>query len=124
MPAQVYETHRLPAEDPALLEWVDGSTFKMRVFPLKPRQEKRILLSYTQKLPVALRPARRTASPPATASTPVGDWSFHVRVKNGAGLRLEQRVARRSRQATDGNDLLLDARREERQARPRRGAAT
>src|SRR5262249_45153974 len=29
--------------DPALLEWVDGSTFKMRVFPLEPRQEKRVL---------------------------------------------------------------------------------
>ena len=37
--------------DPALLEWVDGSTFKMRVFPLEARQEKRIILSYTQKLP-------------------------------------------------------------------------
>ncbi len=27
--------------DPALLEWVDGSTFQMHVFPLEPRQEKR-----------------------------------------------------------------------------------
>ena len=26
--------------DPALLEWVDGRTFKMRIFPLEPRQEK------------------------------------------------------------------------------------
>ena len=42
--------------DPALLEWVDGATFKMRVFPLEGWQEKRIILSYTQKLPVALRP--------------------------------------------------------------------
>ena len=34
----VYETHPLPASrDPALLEWVDGSTFKMRVFPLEGR---------------------------------------------------------------------------------------
>ena len=38
-------------QDPALLEWVDGSTFKMRIFPLEARQEKRIVLSYTQQLP-------------------------------------------------------------------------
>ena len=48
---QVYETIRYTQRDPALLEWVDGSTFKMRVFPLEPRQEKRLILSYTQKLP-------------------------------------------------------------------------
>ncbi len=47
----VYETIRYASRDPALLEWVDGSTFKMRVFPLEPRQEKRIVLSYTQRLP-------------------------------------------------------------------------
>src|SRR5262249_29149471 len=45
-----YETIVWEKRDPALLEWVDGSTFKMRVFPLEPRQEKRILLAYTQRL--------------------------------------------------------------------------
>jgi hypothetical protein len=50
---QVFETIKSRALDPALLEWVDGSTFKMRVFPLEPRQEKRIILSYTQRLPSA-----------------------------------------------------------------------
>ena len=48
----VYEEIVYRQKDPALLEWVDGTTFKMRVFPLEPRQEKRILLSYTQRLPV------------------------------------------------------------------------
>ena len=47
----VFEQIRHTRRDPALLEWVDGSTFQMRVFPLEPRQEKRILLSYTQRLP-------------------------------------------------------------------------
>src|SRR5262249_51819299 len=47
----VYERILYQQKDPALLEWVDGSTFKMRVFPLEGRQEKRIILSYTQKLP-------------------------------------------------------------------------
>src|SRR5262249_11475704 len=45
---QVYEGIVRRMKDPALLEWVDGSTFKMRVFPLEGRQEKRIVLSYTQ----------------------------------------------------------------------------
>ena len=39
----VYETIATKQQDPALLEWVDGSTFKMRVFPLEARQEKRVL---------------------------------------------------------------------------------
>ena len=47
---QVFETIVYRQKDPALLEWIDGSTFKMRVFPLEGRQEKRIILSYTQKL--------------------------------------------------------------------------
>src|SRR5262249_42388978 len=48
---QVYEKIVTSQRDPALLEWVDGSTFKMRVFPIEARQEKRIVLSYTQRLP-------------------------------------------------------------------------
>src|SRR5207253_11261383 len=47
----VFESIVRRQKDPALLEWVDGSTFKMRVFPLEPRQEKRLILSYSQKLP-------------------------------------------------------------------------
>ena len=45
----VYESVVYRQKDPALLEWVDGTTFKMRVFPLEARQEKRIVLSYTQR---------------------------------------------------------------------------
>ena len=87
----VFETIVYQQKDPALLEWVDGSTFKMRVFPLEGRQEKRIILSYTQQLPVAVRPDARTASRPATTWTLVRDWSFHARVKNGADAGLDQR---------------------------------
>src|SRR5262245_58426797 len=42
---QVFETIRYTRRDPALLEWMDGSTFKTRVFPLEGRQEKRSILS-------------------------------------------------------------------------------
>jgi len=36
--------------DPALVEWESGSTFKTRIFPITPKQKKRIVLSYVQTL--------------------------------------------------------------------------
>lgn len=36
--------------DPALLEWEQGNTFKLRVFPIEPRSEKRIVIRYVAPL--------------------------------------------------------------------------
>ncbi len=80
----VYETIRFARRDPALLEWVDGSTFKMRVFPLEPRQEKRIILSYSQRLP-ALYGKATYRFPAGHSLQKVRDWSLHARIKDGAG---------------------------------------
>ena len=77
MAAHVYETIRPRQNDPALLEWVDGSTFKMRVFPLEAAQEKRMLLSYTQRLPV-LYGQTQYRFPAGHSLQPVRDWSFHA----------------------------------------------
>jgi hypothetical protein len=82
---QVYESIRYRQRDPALLEWVDGSTFKMRVFPLEPRQEKRVLLSYTQKLP-SLYGQLQYRFPAGHSLQQVRDWSVQARIKNGADL--------------------------------------
>lgn len=38
--------------DPALLEWEQGNIFKLRVFPIPGRGDRKIRLSYTQVLPV------------------------------------------------------------------------
>jgi len=38
--------------DPALLEWERGNVFKLRIFPIPGRGERRVKLSYTQVLPV------------------------------------------------------------------------
>jgi hypothetical protein len=104
---QVYETIRYARRDPALLEWVDGSTFKMRVFPLEPRQEKRVLLSYTQKLP-ALYDQWQYRFPAGHSLQAVRDWSVQVRVKNGAGMGWHS--PSHSLVATkDGSDLVLAA---------------
>ncbi len=105
---QVYEKIVASQRDPALLEWVDGSTFKMRVFPLEARQEKRIILSYTQRLPADY--GRVSYRFPAGHSLEVvRDWSFHARVKGGAGLAAESPSHPDMRIGRDGNDLLLDA---------------
>ncbi len=84
----VFETIRFTQRDPALLEWVDGTTFKMRVFPLEGRQEKRIVLSYTQRLPVNYGRSQYRF-PSGHSLDTVRDWSFQARVKNGAILRLD-----------------------------------
>lgn len=80
----VFEQIMHTKRDPALLEWVDGSTFKMRVFPLEPRQEKRIVLSYTQRLP---NDYDRTVYrfPAGHNLERVRDWSSRVTIDDGAG---------------------------------------
>ena len=94
-------------KDPALLEWVDGTTFKMRVFPLEGRQEKRIILSYTQKLPTLY--GRATYRFPAGHSLEaVRDWSFLARVKDGAKLPWHS-PTHELKSSLEKNDLLLTA---------------
>ena len=82
----VFEQIRHTRRDPALLEWVDGSTFQMRVFPLEGRQEKRILLSYTQRLPSDYGKSVYRF-PTGHSLEAVRNWSTFVRVKDGAGTK-------------------------------------
>ena len=102
----VFEDIMHTRRDPALLEWVDGTTFKMRVFPLEGRQEKRIVLSYVQKLPTLYgRTEYRFAG--GHSMELVGQWSFRARVAGGAELKWESPTHKL--QATKkGGDLLLD----------------
>jgi hypothetical protein len=104
---RVYETIVRSAQDPALLEWVEGGTFRMRVFPLEPRQEKRIILSYTQRLP-ALYGTTRYRFSSGHSLNRVRRWSFHARIKNAAGVSWNS-SSHPLRSARDGSDLLLDS---------------
>ena len=107
--ASVYRSIVNSMKDPALLEWIDGTTFKMRVFPLEGRQEKRIVLSYTQRLE-SLYGRTTYRFPAGHTMQQVGRWSFRARLKSGAGAAWEcdshDLAARR-----DGGDLLLEAER-------------
>jgi hypothetical protein len=83
----VFETIMHTRRDPALLEWVDGTTFKMRVFPLEGRKEKRIILSYTQRLS-DLYGSTRYRFPGGSNMAVVRDWSFQATIHGGAKLNL------------------------------------
>jgi ferric-dicitrate binding protein FerR (iron transport regulator)/tetratricopeptide (TPR) repeat protein len=102
---QVYENIVRSQRDPALLEWVDGSTFKMRVFPLEARQEKRIVLSYTQKLP-SLYGRTSYRFPAGHSLDVVHEWGFHALVKNGAGMSWTSDT-HALKEKTEGKDLIL-----------------
>ena len=108
---EVYESIRYQRRDPALLEWVDGSTFKMRVFPLIGRQEKRIVLSYVQKLPSEYGQAEYRF--PAGHTLPVvREWAFHARIKDAADKTspITWNCASHGLDAkADGRDLVLEA---------------
>jgi len=94
-------------KDPALLEWVDGTTFKMRVFPLEPRQEKRIVLSYTQRLETAY--GRSTYRFPAGHSMDrVRKWSTAIRVADAGGQDWDS-PTHSLKAVVEQEDLLLSA---------------
>ncbi len=104
---QVFESIMYQRRDPALLEWLDGSTFKMRVFPLEGRQEKRIILSYTQRLDTA--DGRTVYRFPAGHNLAVvRDWSFHARLV-GAAAGNWASDSHAFNAVADGRDLILDS---------------
>jgi tetratricopeptide (TPR) repeat protein len=92
--------------DPALLEWVDGSTFKMRVFPLEGRQEKRILLAYTQRLS-SLYGRSQYRFPAGHNLKSVDEWNFRALVKNGATLSATSPTHPVLKVDKQGDDLVL-----------------
>jgi len=51
--AAAYEEAVQKAFDPALLEWVDATTFRARIFPVPAAGERRVVLSYFELLPLA-----------------------------------------------------------------------
>jgi hypothetical protein len=103
----IYESIRHANRDPALLEWVDGTTFKMRVFPMESRTEKRIVLSYTQRLPVAYGRTNYRFAAGHSVRT-VDHWSFTARVTNGAE-RTWKSLSHDLTERRDADDLILEA---------------
>ena len=70
--------------DPALLEWERGNIFKMKIFPIPGRGERKIRLSYTQVLPAVGDPLRYrypiAGSSSGATGEEIGDFTFTVAV--------------------------------------------
>ncbi|HPN29840.1 MAG TPA: VIT domain-containing protein [bacterium] len=47
---KIYEDIVRKQKDPALLEYSDRDIFKIKIFPIEPKSEKRIIISYSEKL--------------------------------------------------------------------------
>lgn len=47
---QIYESYKQTRQDPGLLEQTDFKTFEMRVFPIAPRADQRVRITYYQEL--------------------------------------------------------------------------
>ena len=80
----VYESIVYRRRDPALLEMMEGNVFKMRVFPIFGRKEKKIIISYTQTLP-ELYNTLRYWLPMEHTNDKAKELSISVCVKGAAG---------------------------------------
>ena len=103
---QIYNEIKYQRRDPALLEKMEGNNYKLRIFPLEGRQEKRIFLSYTMPLE-ELYGRLRYWFPMDHTHANAGSFSLRVRVKNGAPAYEVKSSTHELRQEHDGDDLVL-----------------
>lgn len=102
---RIYESIVYRRLDPALLEWMEGNLFKVRVFPLPARQEKRLLLSYTQTLP-RLYDDVHLQVPIPQVDAPVARVRYRARLVDCAGCEVRS-TSHEVETEVDGADLLV-----------------
>jgi Ca-activated chloride channel homolog len=86
---QIYEDIVRKLKDPALLEFAGRDLFKVRIFPIEPRQTRVVRLSYTQWLPAdhGLVELRLPLAPGQFANHPVPDLVVDIRLKTSRPLK-------------------------------------
>jgi hypothetical protein len=88
---EVYEKIVDSMQDPALLEWEEGNWFKLRVFPIEPKADKRVIIRYASplaKVAAGWEYGFALGTPPA--DLPIGELVVKV---DGAVVTHEQKVA-------------------------------
>ncbi len=85
----IYEDIVRRAKDPALMEYSDTGLFKVRIFPIEPRSEKRVKIRYTQ---VLRRDGRITEylyplNTEKFSSRPVGSVSVKVELEDDSEIK-------------------------------------
>ena len=104
---QIFSEIRYQNRDPALLEMMEGNVFKMRIFPLEGRQEKRVFLSYTQKLS-ELYGTMRYWFPMDHTHNVTKQLAIRVRIKNAAKKYKPFSSTHKTDIRIDGDDLVLE----------------
>ncbi len=71
-----------PWRDPALLEWQRGGRFELRIFPIAPKSRRRVIIAYTQAVPLSGGLRRYTYPLPydPRGSTSVDDFRVDMQV--------------------------------------------
>ena len=104
---EIYTDILYQRRDPALLEMMEGNMFKMRIFPLEGRQEKRIFLSYTQNLE-ELYGATKYFFPMEHTNDITQELSIRVHIKDGAKQYDPKSSTHDLKSTIDGDDLVLE----------------
>lgn len=84
---RIYEELVYRRVDPALLEWAGSGRLSLRVYPLPARQDKRLMLAYTQSLP-KLYSDWTLSVPLPEIDQPVGEVAFDVTIKGCANCEV------------------------------------
>lgn len=93
---QIYEKIVDDMRDPALLEWEQGNWFKLRVFPIEAKSDKRVIIRYVQPL-VHGASGWETAFSLDKPEAPIGELT----------VRINGQVAAQERQVASGLDLSV-----------------
>lgn len=104
---EIYTDILYQRRDPALLEMMEGNMFKLRIFPLEGRQEKRIFLSYTQNLD-ELYGSTKYWFPMDHTQDVANELTISVRIKDGVAIYEPTSSTHDLKTTVDGNDLLLE----------------
>jgi len=102
---RIYEDIVYTHRDPALMEQMGASKVSMRIFPLFPKQDRRVLLAYTQPLARTYDDVTLTVPMP-DLETPVAEVNMQVKVV-GCGACEITSPSHRVQIQRDGADAIV-----------------
>lgn len=70
-----------PWHDPALLEWKRGGRFELKIFPIPKHGSRKVIIAYTENLPLSGASRRYTYPLPETSSSKLSVDRFHFDVR-------------------------------------------
>ena len=123
--AAAYEEAVQKSFDPALLEWVDGRTFRAKIYPIPAVGDRRVVLSYTEMLPMVDSTLRYTYPMGGTGEVQIQEFSLKVdlgeegenmEISTGQDARVERDrtvVSMRRSGYVPRSDFLLEMRLED-----------